>query len=373
MNKELYIGLMSGTSGDGIDASLIETDGDSHFVAVENLHIPYKYQFQKKLKELFINHDDHEKVSLIEQEFTEHNIAITKKLLHKANIDANEIKAIGFAGQTIIHRPEQGITWQIGNSNLLAKETAINVVYDFRKSDIANGGQGAPLVPIFHQLLTKREKKPVAIVNIGGIANITYIDNNNQLIAFDTGLGNALIDDMSNQYFNKSYDKDGIFAAKGKIDHDIITKILQDDYFNKNYPKSLDRNYFSYIKEQISPKLSPYDIIATLTYITAKSIFQGIKLLPQMPTKLYLCGGGSHNPMIRKFLETIFQQQNIQLKLDNIQALNNNIDTDFIESQAFAYLAARFYAKLPSSFSNITGVNKPTILGSVDICQQRLG
>ncbi len=364
MNKELYIGLMSGTSGDGIDASLIETDGDSHFIALENLHLPYKYEFQKKLKALFIDHHDKENILSIEQEFTEYNIAIIDELLGRATVIAKEVKAIGFSGQTIIHRPKQGLTWQIGDSHLLARKTAIKVVYDFRKSDITNGGQGAPLVPIFHQLLVREEKKPVAILNIGGVANITYIDNNKHLlIAFDTGSGNALIDDMSNKYFAKPYDKDGVFAAKGKVDYNIVTKILQDEYFNKNYPKSLDRNYFTYIKEQLSANLSSYDVIATLTYITAKSIFQGIKILPQIPAKLYLCGGGSHNPMITKFLQEIFQEQNIFLELYNIHSLAKNINTDFIESQAFAYLAARFYHKLPSSFPNTTGINKPTILG----------
>tara|TARA_B110000503_G_C7146430_1_gene413206 strand:- start:1020 stop:1805 length:786 start_codon:yes stop_codon:yes gene_type:complete len=252
------------------------------------------------------------------------------------------------------------LTLQIGNPHLLAQKTNIDVVHDFRRRDISLGGQGAPLVPIFHKLLVRDQKLPVSVVNIGGVANITYVDED-RLIAFDTGAGGALIDDAMIEYFGKPFDNEGELAASGNVDILIVKKIMSMEYFNAPYPKSLDRNAFIFLKDMLLTH-SPVDMIATLTYITSVSIAGALLSLPKIPKNLFLCGGGRKNTQMIMWIKEILVKENKNCKIEDISIINNH-DPDYIESQAFAYLSARFFCNLPSAFTTTTNTSKDNICG----------
>ena len=357
--NDLYIGFMSGTSCDGVDASLVRTDGIEQFDIIDNIHIEYPLAFSNKLQALMTQISP---FLDIEAELTSFHAKAANILLKKNNYNSQDIKALGFHGQTICHQPQDKTTLQIGNPHLLAHATGIDVVHDFRRRDLSLGGQGAPLVPIFHKLIVKEYQTSIAIINIGGVANITYINPlSNELIAFDTGPGNALINDAMTTYYNASYDRNGNIAATGLPDQNIVDQALDNQYFQQPYPKSLDRNEFN----SILPALQlhkPQDIIATLTYISAASIAKAVKILPSPPHQIFLCGGGSKNKQLTFNLKTILAKQNITYKLDNISIIQG-YDPDYIESQAFAYLAARFFQRLPSAFPSTTNATCENICG----------
>ena len=336
MHKEFYIGLMSGTSLDGVDASLIETDGAEYFKPVADFHLPYNQAFKNDLRQLLDRqYDFHE----IERELTKLHAIATNELLEVAKFKSENVKAIGFHGQALYHAPNKKITWQIGNPHLLVQHTGINVVHDFRRGDVELGGQGAPLVPIFHKCIMQDENSPIAVINIGGVANITYIDSlAGMLIAFDTGTGNALIDDAMAEFFKLPFEKNGDVAGKGVIDHKFINKVLELKYFTAPYPKSLDRNQFTNLLETLKKsENNPNNIIATLTFLTANTIFTGIKILPKIPSKIFLCGGGSKNLTMIKWLNQLILQENMSIEILNV-AEKGNLSADYIESQAFALL-----------------------------------
>ena len=347
----LAIGLMSGTSLDGIDASLIETDGEQLFKSIENFYLPYSNDFQYKLRNVINTHQNWLDTEI---ELTKlHNIAISE-LIKKNNVPRETIYAIGFAQQTIFHDPNNLITWQIGNPHLLKSLANIQVVSEFRKSDVAWGGEGAPLVPIFHKCLVHALPKPVAIINIGGVANVTYIDDHD-LIAFDCGPGNALINDVVLKYCGYPFDKNGEIAKKGTVDKKILNQLLDDKFFATAYPKSIDRNHFEYIQPLIV-HLSPIDQIATLTAFSAKAIIESIRLLPKKPKQIFLAGGGTYNKTMVRYLKE-------KLPINNIAQLA--LDADFVEAQAFAYLAIRRLKGLPATFSSTTKVKNPTVIGTI--------
>ncbi|RTK92346.1 MAG: anhydro-N-acetylmuramic acid kinase [Rickettsiales bacterium] len=357
--SDYYIGLMSGTSFDGVDASLVRTDGRDNFFCIANLYIPYPKKLSEALHELsrqitpFLR---------IEKELTEFHIKAVLEILKIGEFKAEAIKAIGFHGQTLLHDPQNQTIWQIGNPHLLSKQTGIDVVYDFRRADMALGGQGAPLVPIFHQMITKDYEIPVVVINIGGVANLTYIDKNQQqLIAFDTGPGNGLIDDACRKYYNQNYDDEGKIAAIGKVDNQIVNDFLQQEYFKLNYPKSLDRNIFKSVLDVLKNH-SPEDIIATLTDITASSIVKAVELLPNHPQKIFICGGGSKNKQMIKLLKGKLAYRKIQCSIENISIIKG-FDANYVESQAFAYLAARFFQNIASAFPSTTNASRENICG----------
>lgn len=351
----LVIGLMSGTSLDGIDCSLVETDGENSFYPIDNLYIPYTKEFQEKLRKLI---DTHQNWFCLEKELTIQHANAVISLLQQSKFTAKDISIIGFHGQTIYSNPAEGIIWQIGNPHLLAEITGINVVSDFRRRDVAHGGQGAPLIPIFHQCLMNSETKPVAIINIGGVANITYIDDN-LLLGFDTGPGNALINDAMLKYYDKPFDNNGEIAGQGLVNYLILNEILQDEFFLKQPPKSLDRNNFAKYSKLFKSHENPSDVIATLTKLTVESIKMSFEFLPKIPNKIYICGGGIKNTVMMTWLKE--NNRSTILSLSSVDSINLNVD--FIESQGFAYIAARYLKNLPSSFQTTTAVNRETLSG----------
>jgi anhydro-N-acetylmuramic acid kinase len=355
---DFYIGLMSGTSLDGVDASLVQTNGDKYFLPLADLHLPYPEDFRKKIKAVTRGTCP---FYMVEDILTDYHAKAVMKLLKMAGKEAADIKAIGFHGQTIFHDPTQKITWQIGNPYKLAESTGIDVIHDFRRRDVALKGQGAPLVPVFHKCIMEDEIQPVGVVNIGGVANITYIDKDT-LIAFDTGPGNSLIDDAVNKFYNLPFDDQGRLASKGSVDYEFVERILSHNYFQKAPPKSLDRNEFSLAVNKIQAQNPDY-IIATLTFLTAKSIIDALSLLPKEPKIIYLCGGGSKNLTLIQQMRELGRQQGKVTEFANI--LQKKLNPDFIESQAFAYLAARFCHNLPSAFPSTTGAIRPNVCGSI--------
>lgn len=357
---------MSGTSCDGVDAALLETDGVSIQRFIAEYHLPYPAEIQKALSELMLSHSNWFEV---ENQLTHHHAETVKGLLNGLDIKTardSRVKTdegglvIGFHGQTIYHSPNRGICWQIGNPHLLAHLTGIDVVSDFRRRDVARGGQGAPLVPIFHQALVCNHKLPVAIVNIGGVSNVTYIGEDDILLGYDLGPGNALINDAMMLHYNKPYDEDGIVAKSGHVDKAIVTQLMSDEFFKKMPPKSLDRNHFAWIMELLKSHKHA-DIIATLTMLSAEAIAKGLSealLQKTSPEVVYLCGGGGKNKTMVNFL----QDKMPHIRISHVEELG--LKSDYIEAQAFAFLAVRCLKGLPSTFPGTTGASAPTIAGA---------
>lgn len=348
------IGLMSGTSADGIDAALITTDGLSHIeVLPYHHHYPYSEAFRKKLLDAMQNKGD---ILALEHELTSHHSDAVRLLLEKASLPASAVDVIGFHGQTIYHNPEKKLTWQIGDGAKLAYDTGCNVVCDFRRTDIAAGGEGAPLVPVYHQGIAQSLGKPIVFLNIGGVSNVTYIDQDEQLLAFDCGPGNALIDDWIYRHTGQSYDKYGEIAASGQVHQDLLKKWLSHPYFKRLPPKSLDRNSFVSLTDNTN--LSLADGAATLTAFTAKSIENANRFFHQQPKHWYVCGGGRHNDALMKQLAAALSSP-----IAPVESLS--IDGDMLEAQAFAYLAVRRLLELPITFPGTTAAPHALAGGAV--------
>ncbi|MSP10842.1 MAG: anhydro-N-acetylmuramic acid kinase [Pelagibacteraceae bacterium] len=374
MEKKIYtaIGLMSGTSMDGVDASIIRSDGFNHF---ENILDKY-YEFDEKLYEKLVNlrnlvliKDDlnthSNKLATLEKEITIFHSEIVNNIIsnHKNNIDL-----IGFHGQTIYHNPTQKISKQLGDGRLLSQLTRKKVVYDFRQKDLKNGGQGAPLTPIFHSLIARHihnknyVEYPINILNIGGISNITRINSkdievSNNIEAYDIGPGNCLINNWIRENSNKRFDENGLIAKSGKINKNLLNQALEN--FNINsYNNSLDVKDFDI---SFARGLSCEDGCATITNFTAFLIAEGIKFINQnernIVSRYLICGGGRKNSFLIETIKDYLSGFN-NLILESID--NYNLNGDYIESQAFGFLGIRSLLNLPISFPKTTRCKSPT-------------
>ena len=356
MNKSYNsLGLMSGTSGDGIDASVIETDGKTQYKVLKNQFFEYPFSITRqihKLKEEITNPNElltHSKdIELIAEQITDYHANAANEMIHKHDIDL-----IGFHGQTIYHNSDQKISKQIGSGEKLSKITKKTVICNFRENDLNNGGEGAPLAPIFHKLLVKQNKIkiPVSIINIGGISNITSINNNFSMYSRDIGPGNCLIDKWIRLKSKKKYDEKGSIARSGTIDKFILNQSLDNFYNNEiSKKKSFDTNDFDL---SFARGLNLENGAATLTEFTAdicsKKIVSG---------NIYVSGGGRKNSFL---IERLEKKTNSEITLID----EMGIDGDFIESQAFAYLAVRSFLKLPISFPETTGCSEPCSGGKI--------
>ncbi len=338
------IGLMSGTSMDGIDVAVLHTDGQAMIQTGAFITCPYPSAIRKELKSVL----GKRKAPALEKKLTQLHAVAVRKLLKKCKLNASDFDCIGFHGHTIHHDPTNKITVQIGDGKLLHKLTGIPVVYDFRTNDVKAGGQGAPLVPVYHQALAARSKKPIVFLNIGGVANITYVGPKDVLLACDAGPGNALIDDWMHRHNKGTFDKGGRLAASGKVDAVWIGRFLSHPYFKKKLPKSLDRNEFY---KFVPNHLNAADGAATLTQMTVDAIAKTLKQCPKKPAKIIVCGGGRKNSEMMKRLHKA-----TGIKPTLIEKMN--LDGDAIEAQAFAYLAVREILGLPISFKGTTGRKK---------------
>jgi len=291
----LALGLMSGTSLDGIDAALIETDGESVSATRGFLSMPYDAEFRSRLRGILGRDEADPQVSSVECDLTFRHVRAVEGLLRQEGVKATEVYCIGFHGHTILHRPEVGFSWQLGDPALLARETGIDVVGDLRQADLAAGGQGAPLAPAYHCAMSAGLEKPLAVLNIGGVANVTWIGRNGELLAFDTGPGNALLDDWVQRHTGAAADFDGRLAISGSVDAVALDRLLDNDYFGKPPPKSLDRDDFD-----AGPVtgLSPADGAATLTAFTAAAVAESAGYFPEPTVRWLVCGGGRRNPAL---------------------------------------------------------------------------
>jgi anhydro-N-acetylmuramic acid kinase len=351
------IGLMSGTSLDGIDAALVETDGEDIAAPGPSLTVPYDPETRALLRaSLDAARDVAEggpvphSIREAERLLTEAHAVAVKALLDKAGLPAASVALIGFHGQTILHRPAQRWTWQIGDGALLARLTGIDVVNDFRSADVKAGGQGAPLVPLYHAALARRSRlePPLVLVNIGGVANVTYISGVS-VLGFDTGPGNAPIDDWMHRHTGTPVDQEGAFARGGRIDETALAQMLDNPFFARLPPKSLDRMDFGM---EAVKGLSPADGAATLTAFTAASIAKAREHFPEPAATWIVCGGGRHN----KFL---MDQIRARVNAPVIPAEEAGWNGDALEAEAFAYLAMRSKKGLPLSLPTTTGVQQP--------------
>lgn len=345
----LAVGLMSGTSLDGIDAAVVETDGEGHIRPRGALTVPYDGAMRERLRAALGSEARCAAIDALERDLTLAHGGIVRALLDREGIPSGKVGVVGFHGHTILHRPERRRTWQIGDGPLLAGETGIDVVADFRSADVAAGGQGAPLAPAFHAALAASLEKPVAMLNIGGVANITWIGPGGGLIAFDTGPGNALIDDWVLRQTGVPIDEDGRLAASGRVDEGILARLLDNRYFAAPPPKSLDRGDFD---PSAVARLSAADGAATLTAFTAAAVERAVALLPAAPRRWIVCGGGRRNPVLVRMLAA-----RLASPVEPVEAIG--WDGDFIEAQAFAYLAVRSLRGLPISWPGTTGAPSP--------------
>lgn len=345
------LGLMSGTSLDGVDAALIKTDGKRVVAHGESLTLPYTHAERAQIFACFKGEGD---VPSAAHMLTLRHIDAVEALLAKSQIARTEVALIGFHGQTILHAPKRGITQQIGDAALLARKTGIPVVADFRTADVAAGGQGAPLVPLYHAALTAGFSHPVVVVNIGGVSNITYIDGD-EIIACDTGPGNALMDDWMRRHTGADYDKDGMLAAAGVVQNTIVEQLLSHPFFKEYPPKSLDRNAFNQFVSPLIEPLSSGQGAATLCAFTAAAIAAIAPMLPKKPKQWIIVGGGRHNKTLLHMLNE---------RLVNVYTAESvGFYGDALEAEAFAYLAVRSINKLPLSLPTTTGVKAPTLGG----------
>jgi anhydro-N-acetylmuramic acid kinase len=357
----LAIGLMSGTSQDGVDVALLDTDGDTvaRFGATA-------YRTYSKAERTLLRRATAAAENLTERGARPELVAQAEALVNDAHAEAvqsflttndlqpDDVAAVGFHGQTLLHRPEHGLTIQIGDGNSLARMLGIPVVYDFRAADVAAGGQGAPLAPIFHRALVRQSGRaePIAVLNLGGVANVTFIDGD-VLIACDTGPGNALLDDFLRLQTGSLLDTDGRRAAAGRVDEAIIARLLSHPFFALPPPKSLDRNDFRSWAGDVLDGIGVEDGAATLTALTAAAVARIVPHLPRPPQTWIVAGGGARNPTLMRMLA----ERLAPARLLSAHAAGWSVDA--LEAQAFAYLAVRSLRGLPISFPGTTGVPRP--------------
>ena len=347
---------MSGTSIDGADFSYIETNGTDYTRVISGISYKYSRKYKLKVKKFIkqLQNDISSSLTKMDLFVSRQFLYLTNKFIKEFKIDSSKVDYIGLSGQTVMHKPDMKISIQLGSGKFLSQNLKINIVSNFRQNDILNGGQGAPIGAFYHQYLSNKLKKKVLFINLGGIANISYTSKD-KLIAFDTGPANVLIDEFMWIRLKKHLDVNGNLSSKGKLDHKLLYEFLNNEYFKKNYPKSLDREYFSFFLKK-TEKLSNEDGVHTLSMMTVHSIKRGIDLLDEKIDQIILTGGGRKNTFVFNKLKEI-----TNLKIIDIDSLG--LDGDLLEAEAFGYLAVRSIKKLPLSIITTTGVKKPVTGG----------
>jgi anhydro-N-acetylmuramic acid kinase len=357
----LAVGLMSGTSQDGVDVALIDSDGERIAQLGATACRPYS-----KAERTLLRRATAAAANLTERSARPGVVAKAERLINDAHAEAvesflvanglqrGEVAVIGFHGQTLLHRPEQRLTLQIGDGRALAARLGIPAVYDFRAADVAAGGQGAPLAPVFHRALVRRlqHASPIAVLNLGGVANVTYIDGE-ELIACDAGPGNALLDDFLRLRTGEPLDTDGRAAASGSIDEKTIERLLAHPFFALAPPKSLDRNAFRGWVGDTLDGIGVENGAATLTALTAAAVARIVPHLPRPPASWIVAGGGARNPTLLRMLT----ERLAPARVESAHAVGWSIDS--LEAQAFAYLAVRSLRGLPITFPTTTGAPRP--------------
>lgn len=364
-SSEYYIGLMSGTSADGMDAALIQFKG-AEIKLIGFITQPMPAHLRKSLLHL----NQHSNIELnafcqLQKDMAELSVITVKELLNKIGLKSHSINAIGSHGQTIYHAPEMGMTLQIGHAAIIAKQTGITTVADFRMDDMALGGQGAPFAPAFHEQIFKTEQG-CSVVNIGGISNLSYLPNQagNVIIGYDTGPGNALLDEISQTHFNQPYDKDGLLARKGTVNQALLEQLLKHPFFTKSFPKSTGRetfnsNWLTTEIRNLNLTVLGADLLATLTELTAQTIAIEIKKLAKDIETVWIVGGGALNPYLIS---------RIQAQLTNHRVASSGdigIDPNAIEAMLCAWLAKQRLSNTEVNLSSVTGAQRNAVLGAI--------
>lgn len=345
------IGLMSGTSLDGIDAAMVQTDGKTHTLLLGFKTYNYGENLKQAVHKVMRRQKPDADTDFAEQLITQAHCEAVQDFVEYT---AMKPDIIGFHGQTITHEPAQRFTWQLGDSQILADATGIPVIGDMRQADIKAGGQGAPLLPLCHRAFAGDIQKPIAILNLGGVGNVTWLGTTHEdILAFDTGPANALIDDLVKERTGKSYDSDGRLARAGKVHQEMLKDWMAHDYFKKMPPKSLDRNEWEVRRAYDLPLA---DAVATLAEFTVQSIAQSMSQLPGAPKILYVAGGGRHNSYMMMRLN-----QELPYSVRSVETLGWN--GDGLEAQGFAYLAVRSLLGLPITLPSTTGISVPATGG----------
>ena len=361
--NQIYIGLMSGTSLDGVDAVLVELVKNDCKLLGHHFS-PYADALRADVLALQNpQHNELEQSQVVSQQLSLLYADSVNKLIAKTPYSSKDVIAIGCHGQTVRHRPELGFTLQLSNAALLAENTGINVVHDFRSRDIAVGGQGAPLVPAFHQALFAHPQNNRAIINIGGIANITYLPSANAVIGFDSGTGNILMDAWIMENLGKPYDANGDWAASGEVNQPLLKALLAEPFFKQHPPKSTGRDLFNldWLKRHLSAfeTLNPEDVQRTLLELTAVTITDAVHHYCKDTDEVFICGGGAFNRTLVVRLEQLLKYMPVKLTSEL------GLDPQLVEATAFAWLAKQTIQRKTSNIISVTGAKFARILGSV--------
>ena len=357
---ELYVGIMSGTSLDGIDAVLVDLSQPQPELLARHFR-PFDDALKQVLLALHLpSHNELHQAQITGNALAKLYAESVAPLLSQTGVAASQVKAVGCHGQTIRHCPEQGYTLQIGNAALVAQLTGITVVSDFRSRDVAAGGQGAPLVPAFHDKVLRHANSHRVIVNIGGISNLTDLAPDKPTTGFDCGPGNLLMDAWCVRHTGHSFDDGGVWALSGKVLPPLLDRMLAEPFFAQIPPKSSGRDLFNmaWLESKLSGE-HPADVQATLLELTCRSIAQAILRWCEGASEIYLCGGGAHNLALQDRLASCLPDCTLQ----TTDALG--VDGDYLEATAFAWLAQQALHARPASLPLVTGARQPCILGAI--------
>ena len=364
-----YIGLMSGTSVDSIDAAIVDF-AQSNIGVVATISLPIESQIKQEVLSLALpSNNEIARMRVVDQYFGEHFAKAALHVCKQAGIPTNTIKAIGSHGQTIRHYPKDndhlGYSLQIGDPNIIAQQTGITTITDFRRRDIAAGGHGAPLAPAFHQAAFSDQKKPRIIVNLGGIANISYMPISGELIGFDSGPANMLLDSWCQKHLQTAYDKDGQWAKSGEVSEHLLSILLEHMYFSAPFPKSTGREMFNlqWLEEclaRLNSSIQNEDVQATLLQLTVQSISKAIEQIDtKKESEVYICGGGAKNPELLSQLNKIVYPRALAT------TTTLGIDAEWVECAAFAWLAKQTLEHQNGNSPSVTGADMPVILGGI--------
>jgi anhydro-N-acetylmuramic acid kinase len=349
---ETAIGVISGTSMDGIDVALIESDGEARLNTGPSVTFPYPLAIAQRLRAVVADLSEAQAPQReLERLVTDAHAAAVEAFLARFSIPRERVALVGLHGQTILHRPREGLTRQLCDGARAAAALKIDVVSDFRSADVATGGEGAPLAPVYHAAMAAGLERPLMILNWGGVGNVTYLGPDGEIIAFDTGPANALIDDFLILRRGLEFDENGALGASGHVDPAALATLMSDPYFERAAPKSLDRNHFNGAAACVKD-LSDADGAATLGAFTVESTAAALKHVPQAPARWLVGGGGRRNPNLMRRLG-----ERLQVRVEPVEAIG--FDGDSIEAQCFAYLGLRSRRGLPLSLPTTTGVPKP--------------
>ena len=334
---------------DGIDLALICSDGEEVAAHGPSRTVPFDEDLRSGLRALIAEPVDGPGATGIERQLTLAHAQAVRAFLSDGRLPRSDVAVVGFHGQTVLHQPERGRTWQIGDGALLARELGLPVVNEFRAADVAAGGEGAPLAPLYHAALAAALVRPLAVLNIGGVANVTWLGGDGSVLAFDTGPGNALLDDWVGRHCGTGFDAEGALAREGEVDEAILGALLDHPYFDRPPPKSLDRNAFL---PRLVTGASAANGAAILAEFTARAVRRALAHMPEAPRRWLVCGGGRHNAFLMERLGALLPGEVAPVETVGWRG-------DALEAEAFAFLALRSLRGLPLSLPRTTGVPRP--------------